>query len=343
MDHNISFFIIILLLIIVLVIILYTIHSTSNTIYSNINYTKDYLNKNTRFVSKTNYDIYYEQHDLPLSLPKNNDFDKKWALFLCRTIMSSYIYANSCIDNINTKLSHNTKNLIYGDLQLPDNLIFVKNVKDRAILLNVKNTNLYILSIRGTITNHDMIDDLDAKQTLYYDLDKQVIDKAYVHHGCYNNWIELHYDYNEIWNLLPNNSELAITGHSQGATHAIFTTVAYQRKQIHKNVKLMCYIYGSPRFGDNNFIEYIDNHIKNVWTIINEGDMITNLPFSTYYFDQNTYLYTNLHNKIIGEIQIGSLGLNHYINAYACMIDKTSKECPNFVFYQSEPKTLIYN
>lgn len=340
MNQHVLNFIIILLLILILLIIIYAYYYTTNTYHDGVKYVHNYINNNLRFVSKSNFDIYYDNDVLPTALPDQN-FNYDWGYFLSQTIMSAYIYANNNIDNADSKLSVTTKKAVYGDIQLPSRMRLVKNVQDKAILLHIIDTKIYILAIRGSITRHDIYDDLDAKQTLYYDLDKKYIERAYVHHGCYSNWIEYHYDYNDIWNYLPNGAQLAICGHSLGAAHALFTAVAFQRK-TDKKVNIMCYLYGSPRLGNNVFIEYIKKNLLNSWAVVNESDYITSLPFSAYYFDTNTYLYDNFPRQIRGNIQAGSLGLNHYINSYACLLNPEAKESPDHVYHQSPTVVVRY-
>lgn len=188
---------------------------------------KDYFNSNLRIVPKTNYMIYYDQNPIPTNLPESNDFNTPWGVLLCRVMMSSYIYADKII---------NGKPVSRRDLQLPEELEFISGVGSRAILLQVKGTKTYILGNRGTVTRQDLIDDFNAPQEVFVNLDGNEMredgdgDFALVHEGFYDNWIKLSDDYNNVYNSLPEGAELAIVGHSQGCGHAIFTAVSYQQK-----------------------------------------------------------------------------------------------------------------
>ena len=308
---------IILFSIIIIVIFVYLDESVT-TIIKEIEET---VAENTEINPKTNYEIDYAQQDpIPTGF-MGNDFSKDIGILLARCNMSAVIYGS---------LVQQGQKPPY-DLKLPPELTLISTVGSRAILLKRTGSDFYILANRGTLTTTDIIDDFAAGQVDFVNLDGQNLSKGLVQSGIYQNWKGLTSGYNNIWGMIPANSQLAITGHSEGCGHAQFTTLSYHQK-TDKTVDLLMYVYAPPRIGNHIFTDTLETAVPNSWAIINQNDIVPSVPPSSFIVSSAVYLYDELTNRVISDFQAGSLSGDHNLDSYLCSIDPTAKECPSSVW-----------
>ena len=70
-----------------------------------------------------------------------------------------------------------------------------------------------------------------------------------------------------------------VTGHSLGAALATLTAtqICYQKPTI----KPVLYTFASPRVGDKRFEDYVSEHLKHVFRVINSEDIISAVPLAS--------------------------------------------------------------
>lgn len=182
------------------------------------------------------------------------------------------------------------------------NLELVKTFnKNGTQAIIVKNDNFYVLSFRGTeVTSiKDIKADLEANIRICESNGK-------MHKGFYNAFNEVHTDIQDYLNSLEEDKPLFITGHSLGGALATVATKKLKYSKI-----AACYTYGSPRVGNEEWMEGIKTPI---YRIVNSADPVTMLPpggdlitFSTWILRlvRLKNLSKNLSDKFGGYYHLG--------------------------------------
>ena len=328
------FFVVVLIIIIIIIVVfflllIFGIYEIDDKVNQAISQAERFIEANTQINPKTDYVIDYSQNPIPTGF-SGTDFSDSLAVFLDRCTMSSVIFADLTINN---------KTPTRADLQLPPQLELVTSVGTRAILLKRQGQEFYILANRGTLTVNDWINDFAANQVQYFNLDNQPLNNALVHDGFYSDWRTLVDQYNAAWAMIPDGAQVIVTGHSEGCAHAQFTTVAYQQK-TDKSAQLAMYIYASPRVSNNVFADYLNTNIPNNWTINNQNDIVPAVPPAAFIVNDVTYDFDMLTNRVVSDIQLGSLSENHYLDSYLCSIDPSASECPPRIIWQNPYRLL---
>ena len=134
----------------------------------------------------------------------------------------------------------------------------------QAIL--VSNDKFYVLAFRGTEPTSlaDIKADLRASTM-------QCETGGKIHTGFNNAFTEVHIELQEYLNSLEEEKPLFITGHSLGGALATVAT----KKLTHKYGIAGCYTYGSPRVGDE---EWMNNIKTPIYRLVNSADPVTMLP-----------------------------------------------------------------
>ncbi|CAD5205628.1 unnamed protein product [Bursaphelenchus okinawaensis] len=93
-----------------------------------------------------------------------------------------------------------------------------------------------------------------------------------------------------------------ITGHSLGGAMASVCAAEIAYTHPSYATRIMLYTYGQPRTGDQAFAEFIDRHIKQSYRIINNRDIVVNLPLA----NPNRFWHHKLAVIYKKEMNIGS-------------------------------------
>lgn len=130
----------------------------------------------------------------------------------------------------------------------------------------VSNSKFYVLAFRGTEPTSlaDIKSDLRASTM-------QCETGGKIHIGFNDAFAEIHIELQEYLNSLKEEKPLFITGHSLGAALATVAT----KKLTHKYGVSGCYTYGSPRVGDE---EWMNNIKTPIYRLVNSADPVTMLP-----------------------------------------------------------------
>nr|QBK90165.1 MAG: class 3 lipase [Pithovirus LCPAC102] len=265
----------------------------------------------------------------------HNVFSKELSIFLSNTIKSSY--------NISIK----------QDSYNPDYIEYIKSIGNNGHLIklinnessyhtynsnNHKTSNIYILSYRGTISNNDLLTDLDSVQIPFIGINNKFNKLgALAHRGFTEYWTEHKQDINNIIDsklILPNDT-LIITGHSLGCSSAAMTALALGSSSYFRNIKIKLYMFAPPRVGNHIFMEELEHYVPDNWAIINKSDLITELPPVTLPTIGNNWLYDNWKNRIIIDIQLGSILLNHKMSTYICGLDDMHECAVTPIWYRN--------
>jgi predicted lipase len=70
--------------------------------------------------------------------------------------------------------------------------------------------------------------------------------------------------------------KILCTGHSLGAGLATLCALDVQYNNPDKQVS--CYTFGSPKVGNNDFVESYNHRVPNTFRLVNKNDLIPNLP-----------------------------------------------------------------
>lgn len=168
----------------------------------------------------------------------------------------------------------------------------------RSTYYQNKGSNVYILedandiivACRGT----EVKEWKDIQADLTIDLVPSRSGVGQVHRG-FRNYVD------SIWepvknHVLDNTSKTVwITGHSLGAAMATLMARRFVLDNL-VNVEAV-FTYGSPRVGDRTYINQFNTKIKNHrW--VNDGDIVTKVPFSPWYFHCGTMHHIDSKGKV---------------------------------------------
>lgn len=162
--------------------------------------------------------------------------------------------------------SEEEKKMLISDLELLD--MKVEKLFDtkgtQAIM--VSNKKFHVLAFRGTESSSmaDIKADLKAKTMACETGGK-------IHTGFNDAFAAVHIEIQEYIDTLEDGKPLFITGHSLGGALATVAT----KKLTYKHGIAACYTYGSPRVGDEKWMEDIKTSI---YRVVNSADPVTMLP-----------------------------------------------------------------
>lgn len=133
-----------------------------------------------------------------------------------------------------------------------------------------------VVVYRGTQGMKDIMTDLR-----YNDVKMPTVD-ANVHEGFYAQYTSVEAAVREsIDSLRESFDTLIVTGHSLGAALATLTAPALVDAYPNKKVEL--YTFGSPRVGNDKFVEYFRSRVQVVFRIANFRDPVALIPMDSRY------------------------------------------------------------
>jgi hypothetical protein len=173
------------------------------------------------------------------------------------------------------------------DLDLNDNqdikFISKKFFDCQLYILNLNN-DIYIV-FRGTESVRDFLVDLDVRT---HELD---INSGCIHDGFYRQFNSVYPDIQKHIDSNQDKNNINISGHSLGGALSQICSYELMNKYPDKNIE--CYTFGSPRVGDQKFI----NNIKfKSWRVYNFEDPVPMVPMTKkfmHYNDNCLCLYNN--------------------------------------------------
>ena len=141
----------------------------------------------------------------------------------------------------------------------------------------LEDTNDIIVACRGTEAKEWK--DIQADLTIDLVPSRQGVGQ--VHRG-FRNYVD------NVWEPVKNHvldcpqKKLWITGHSLGAAMATLMARRFVLDPVSHSVEAV-FTYGSPRVGNRSYINHFNNKVTHHrW--VNDGDIVTKVPFSPWYF-----------------------------------------------------------
>ncbi|NOR58265.1 MAG: lipase family protein [Sulfurimonas sp.] len=166
----------------------------------------------------------------------------------------------------------------------------------------VSSDKFYVLAFRGTEPTSvaDIKSDLNASTM-------QCESGGKIHTGFNDAFAHVHIEIQECIDSLADEKPLFITGHSLGAALATVATkmLTYQKPGI-----AGCYTYGSPRVGDEEWMQSIKTP---VYRLVNSADPVTMLPFGAE--TVNSIAWLSQWIPTVGK-SIRTFLLSHYSGYY---------------------------
>jgi len=135
----------------------------------------------------------------------------------------------------------------------------------------------------------------DVKADLTIDLVTSRSGYGCVHRG-FRNYVD------NVWYIVRNHildnptKKLWLTGHSLGAAMATLMAKQFVSSPINHPVEAL-FTYGSPRVGNRSYINlFNDKIIHHRW--VNDGDIVTKVPFSPWYYHCGTLHHISSSGKV---------------------------------------------
>ena len=310
----INFFLILLLLIIIITVLLSVIYfyycfrkyvdDTINNIGSNIPLFHSY--------EYDSFDYKFIENLSVFNSTEKVNFNNGLAKLLCSINMSSYN--------------------IYSDFSpgLPDEIEHIDTISNNCFIYKIKNTNIKIISYRGTRTSDDVLTDLDSVQTEMSGYSSEILS----HRGFYRLWAPQKDEIRNFIKKYNKTSTILVTGHSLGCASALYTSMLISSDIEKSNIHL--YMFAPPRIGNHHLIKKLNELVPNNYAIINTPDIVPNLPFVTFPTLGNTWFYENFTNRYMLDLQMGAISSNHRLDTYMCGLydndELEEKNCKNAIW-----------
>jgi predicted lipase len=269
------------------------------------------------------YFIYVKLNKISMSYSTNNtkyDWDDLNAF---ATIASKSYDIKNNIDyfkNIekNLKIQALSKNMIEDKNQ--KKIIYYKNNITDAELYSFKYNKTLVLVFTGTNSKTDW------KYNMEFSMEKIFIGGKFcrIHKGFYEQYYSLKQTILNIFKeyvsqINKDNLNVLIIAHSMGSIGKI---AGINIREINRDINIDCVTFGSPKIGDQAFIELCDSCIDLNINVINDNDIVPILPISIAYKHSgiilvlldNSVKYRN--RNFLKELQIFSL---FFVNWMSCL------------------------
>jgi len=177
---------------------------------------------------------------------------------------------------------------------------------------------LYII-FRGTKTAKEWVNNLNPSLTQH-----PHPEFGNVHEG----FLSIYLDIRESLLDLPEIKQadnILMGGHSLGSAFASFALIDIEI-DLSKQVSAL-YTFGSPRMGDNAFVQVFNEKYENKsYRIVNTADIVTTIPFPIQLGGFVGGDFTHVNTPIDFTFQADDIEINHAINTYVEALSKHSKK-----------------
>lgn len=225
-----------------------------------------------------------------------------------------------------------------GGTQLPPGVAEVGWAGGHALLLRITPdvtpgaAPIFMVAVAGTLTYHDVRKDLRDAHVEFYG--------AHAHQGFVQEWKQI---YPAVRRLAAQNpaAQFIVAGHSLGA--AVATLIAAALGVDFPGIGLALYAAATPRTGAQDLIALLDRAAPNHWHIANRADVIPTLPLAvspitTGPRQGETVLYADFDRVVYFDVQTGSVGGNHYTDAYLCGLGAI----PCAAYWTAPPRVAVW-
>jgi len=206
-----------------------------------------------------------------------------------------YAYGSYC--NVSSLESWNCKWCVYNpDFEV--NTVINKNFLQGYVGFD-NAQNQIIVSFRGSYNLPNWVDNFDAVTVKYPN-----VKGGKVHRGFYESWkLDFSPHVMHAVTTLMNEHKgvsIVINGHSFGGvmTQLAALEIYNHSIQINNPVEIICYTFGSPRWGNKAMAEYFDDRINIHWRITNDRDPVPNAPPRKLgFYHTSTHVWYNDDDK----------------------------------------------
>jgi len=215
-----------------------------------------------------------------------------------------------CYSKSNTfNISKNNMMNIYN------NYIYINETKTNSICYIFYNKNNIDICFKGTSNINDLCFNLNIYPKQFLN------NKIRIHSGFLNKYLSIKsLIIKNINKIIHENDikEICFNGHSSGG--AIANIASLDLSNLYKNTSIKCITFGSPRVGNNHFINEYNKNIKLSLRVVNKYDIIQYLPPIPIYKHNHKALLL-LNNKEFTLFQIVKniytyLKYNHGMSKY---------------------------
>ena len=179
----------------------------------------------------------------------------------------------------------------------------------------VTSTKHNVLVFRGTQTQAEWLQNLNAKQVKYEAIDGK--DYGAVHEGFFGLTEKLEPDPVEVAKQLDPTIPCYITGHSLGAAVATLVAMEIALKVPQLKDQIQLYTFAGPRVGSPQFVQAHSRLIPNSYRIVNLADSVPLVPPVSL---GNSY--THVGQKWSFLAQLEDTLLNHVVDTYQMAINQ---------------------
>lgn len=213
------------------------------------------------------------------------------------------------------------KNMYYKNIIIKSrlcNLCYVKPIKTKNIL-NIYNNYIYLNELNNTkciiFYNNTSIDICFKGTTNIVNVysNMQILLKSYnnikVHNGFLNQYLIIKNKlFDNIDNIIKNNNigEISLSGHSSGGAIANIASIDFCKK--YNDIQIKCVTFGSPKVGNENFVDEYNKYVKDSYRIVNKNDIIEHLPLPI--------IYKHIHEPIYLEENKRFKKHDNFLNVY---------------------------
>ena len=204
------------------------------------------------------------------------------------------------------------------------NLCYIKPIKTKKIF-NIYNNYIYLNEFNNTkciiFYNNTSIDICFKGTTNIANVysNMQILLKSYdnikVHNGFLNQYLIIKNNlFNNIDNIIKNNNidEISLSGHSSGGAIANIASIDFCKK--YNDIRIKCFTFGSPKVGNENFVDEYNKYVKDSYRIVNKNDIIEHFPLP--------FIYKHVHEPIYLKENESFKIHRNYLNIYKFVRDK---------------------
>lgn len=153
--------------------------------------------------------------------------------------------------------------------------------------------NQIIFACRGTESLSDVATDISVWKEPFQDLiycnnvDTQKYKNIKVHSGFLDQYNTIKFSimstiYSNFWSNKNTQPRVIFAAHSLGAGLATMAAACI-KAQFGNKIRTECYMFGSPRVGNKDFVRYFDDNVDTCIRYVNGADIITRIPKLFFY------------------------------------------------------------
>lgn len=173
-----------------------------------------------------------------------------------------------------------------------------KSEDDCEVLVCQHEEEKLIIAFRGTSSRDDVLTDLNISREKLPLMGMDKLLWPQVHSGFATQFFSVN---KHLEDSIKDSDDIIFCGHSLGGALATIGSLYYKFQYPEKNIS--CVTFGSPRVGDDQFVFYFNERIKNSLRYVNDNDPVPCLPTRWRFKHVDGLQWLN-QDKIQNEIQV---------------------------------------